>query len=83
MPLMQELSQNLSPNLREEDESSKKQESEKSPKEIIIIKREQEEKKQEPTYTIKSTDKDALKEFDLKSAIFISMHKNKSANRNP
>ncbi|GJR95654.1 hypothetical protein Tco_0267828 [Tanacetum coccineum] len=64
-------------------ESSKKQESEKSPEEIIIIKREQEEKKQEPTYTIKSTDKAALEEFDLKSALFKSMHKNKSANRNP
>ncbi|GJY70319.1 hypothetical protein Tco_0474022 [Tanacetum coccineum] len=64
-------------------ESSKKQESEKSPKEIIRIKREQEEKKQEPTYTIKSTDKAALEEFDLKSALFKSMHKNKSANRNP
>ncbi|GKE66174.1 hypothetical protein Tco_1520335, partial [Tanacetum coccineum] len=63
--------------------SSKKQESEKSPKEIIRIKKEQEEKKQEPTYTIKSTDKDALEEFDLKSALFKSMHKNKSANRNP
>ncbi|GKA80562.1 hypothetical protein Tco_0787254, partial [Tanacetum coccineum] len=46
-------------------ESSKKQESEKSPEEIIRIKREQEEKKQEPTYTIKSTDKAALEEFDL------------------
>ncbi|GKE91513.1 hypothetical protein Tco_1572608, partial [Tanacetum coccineum] len=59
-----------------------KQESEKSPEEIIKIKREQEEKKQEPTYTIKSTDKAALEEFDLKSALFKSMHKNKSANRN-
>ncbi|GJW99013.1 hypothetical protein Tco_0180821 [Tanacetum coccineum] len=64
-------------------ESSKKQESEKSPEEIIRIKREQEEKKQEPTYTIKSTDKAALEEFDLKSALFKSMHKNKSTNRNP
>ncbi|GJT61534.1 hypothetical protein Tco_1005067 [Tanacetum coccineum] len=64
-------------------ESSKKQESKKSPEEIIRIKREQEEKKQEPTYTIKSTDKAALEEFDLKSALFKSMHKNKSANRNP
>ncbi|GJR94055.1 hypothetical protein Tco_0266229 [Tanacetum coccineum] len=64
-------------------ESSKKQESEKSPEEIIRIKREQEEKKQEPMYTIKSTDKAALEEFDLKSALFKSMHKNKSANRNP
>ncbi|GJR88827.1 hypothetical protein Tco_0212838 [Tanacetum coccineum] len=64
-------------------ESSKKQESEKSPEEIIRIKREQEEKKQEPTYTIKSTDQAALEEFDLKSALFKFMHKNKSANRNP
>ncbi|GJX39393.1 hypothetical protein Tco_0252696 [Tanacetum coccineum] len=64
-------------------ESSKKQESEKSLEEIIRIKREQEENKQEPTYTIKSTDKAALEEFDLKSALFKSMHKNKSANRNP
>ncbi|GJR71278.1 retrovirus-related pol polyprotein from transposon TNT 1-94 [Tanacetum coccineum] len=64
-------------------ESSTKQESEKSQEEIIRIKREQEEKKQEPTYTIKSTDQAALEEFDLKSALFKSMHKNKSANRNP
>ncbi|GJV07197.1 hypothetical protein Tco_1344853 [Tanacetum coccineum] len=64
-------------------ESSKKQESEKSPKEIIRIKREQEEKKQEPTYTIKSTDKAALEEFDLKSALFKSMLRNQSTNRNP
>ncbi|GJQ95611.1 hypothetical protein Tco_0006750 [Tanacetum coccineum] len=64
-------------------ESSKKKESKKSPEEIIRIKREQEEKKQEPTYTIKLTDKAALEEFDLKSALFKSMHKNKSANRNP
>ncbi|GJW61283.1 hypothetical protein Tco_0110618 [Tanacetum coccineum] len=64
-------------------ESSKKQESEKSQEEIIIIKREQEEKRQEPTYTIKSTDQAALEEFDLKSALFKSIHKNKSANRNP
>ncbi|GJX15786.1 hypothetical protein Tco_0216618 [Tanacetum coccineum] len=64
-------------------ESSKKQESEKSQEEIIRIKREQEEKNQEPTYTIKSSDQAALEEFDLKSALFKSMHKNKSANRNP
>ncbi|GJR67994.1 hypothetical protein Tco_0014059 [Tanacetum coccineum] len=63
--------------------SSKKKESEKIPEEIIRIKREQEEKKQEPTYTIKSTDKAALEEFDLKSALFKSMYKNKSANINP
>ncbi|GJS78072.1 hypothetical protein Tco_0727953 [Tanacetum coccineum] len=64
-------------------ESSKKQESEKSPKEIIIIKREQGEKKPEPMYTIKSTDKAALEEFDLKGALFNIKYKNKSANRNP
>ncbi|GKB63443.1 hypothetical protein Tco_0919629, partial [Tanacetum coccineum] len=64
-------------------ESSKKQESKKSQEEIIRIKREQEEKNQEPTYTIKSSDQAALEEFDLKSALFKSMHKNKSANRNP
>ncbi|GJY60595.1 hypothetical protein Tco_0461252 [Tanacetum coccineum] len=64
-------------------ESSKKKEFEKSQEEIIKIKREQEEKKQEPTYTIKSTDHAALEEFNLKSAHFKSMHKNKSANRNP
>ncbi|GJX14035.1 retrovirus-related pol polyprotein from transposon TNT 1-94 [Tanacetum coccineum] len=64
-------------------ESSKKKESEKSQEEIIRIKRGQEEKKQEPTYTIKSTDQAALEEFDLKSALFKFMYKNKSANRNP
>ncbi|GJX47689.1 reverse transcriptase domain-containing protein [Tanacetum coccineum] len=64
-------------------ESSKKQELEKSPKKIIKIKREQGEKKPEPIYTIKSTDKAALEEFDLKGGLFNIMHKNKSANRNP
>ncbi|GJS16891.1 hypothetical protein Tco_0411363 [Tanacetum coccineum] len=50
---------------------------------VVPTLEEQEEKKQEPTYTIKSTDQAALKEFDLKSALFKFMHKNKSANRNP
>ncbi|GJZ78561.1 hypothetical protein Tco_0643398 [Tanacetum coccineum] len=50
-------------------ESSKKQESEKSPEEILRIKREQEEQKHVPTYTIKSTDTAALKEFDLKGVL--------------
>ncbi|GJS58340.1 hypothetical protein Tco_0653124 [Tanacetum coccineum] len=50
---------------------------------LEIIKREQEEKNQESTYTIKSTDQAALEEFDLKSALFKSMHKNKSAKKNP
>ncbi|GJT72076.1 hypothetical protein Tco_1031362 [Tanacetum coccineum] len=64
-------------------ESSKKQESEKCPEEILRIKREQEEQKHVPTYTIKSTDTAALKEFDLKAALFKTIHENKSANRNP
>ncbi|GJS19794.1 hypothetical protein Tco_0448426 [Tanacetum coccineum] len=64
-------------------ESIKNQESKKSPKEIIRIKREQSEKEQESTYTIRSTDKVALEEFDLKSALFKHMNKNRTANRNP
>ncbi|GJR42903.1 hypothetical protein Tco_1311006 [Tanacetum coccineum] len=64
-------------------ESIKNQESEKSPKEIIRIKREQGEEKQDSTYSIRSTDKVDLEEFDLKSALFKHMNKNKPANRNP
>ncbi|GJU38289.1 hypothetical protein Tco_1191246 [Tanacetum coccineum] len=64
-------------------ESIKNQESEKSPKEIIRIKKEQGEEKQDSTYSIRSTDKVALEEFDLKSALFKHMNKNKTANRNP
>ncbi|GJY99531.1 hypothetical protein Tco_0516961 [Tanacetum coccineum] len=63
-------------------ESIQNQESEKSPKEIIRIKREQGEEKQDSTYSIRSTDKVDLEEFDLKSALFRHMNKNKSANRN-
>ncbi|GJX37478.1 hypothetical protein Tco_0250781 [Tanacetum coccineum] len=48
-------------------ESIKNQESKKSPKEIIIIKREQGKEKQDSTYSIRSTDKVALEEFDLKN----------------
>ncbi|GJS44119.1 hypothetical protein Tco_0569162 [Tanacetum coccineum] len=48
-------------------ESIKNQESEKSQKEIIKIKKEQGEEKQESTYSIRSTDKVALEEFDLKN----------------
>nr|GEX55848.1 hypothetical protein [Tanacetum cinerariifolium] len=36
-----------------------------------------------PKYTIKSTDKAALKEYDQKSALYQTMHENKSFNRNP
>ncbi|GKD26221.1 hypothetical protein Tco_1232435, partial [Tanacetum coccineum] len=64
-------------------ESIKNQESEKSPKEIIRIKKEQGEEKQDSTYSIRSTDKVDLEEFDLKSALLKHMNKNKSANRNP
>ncbi|GJW68029.1 hypothetical protein Tco_0122453 [Tanacetum coccineum] len=63
-------------------ESIKNQKSEKSLKEIIIIKREQGEEKQDSTYSIRSTDKVAFEEFDLKSALFKHMNKNKTANRN-
>ncbi|GJX87261.1 putative reverse transcriptase domain-containing protein [Tanacetum coccineum] len=62
--------------------SVKNQESEKSPKEIIRTKREQGEEKQDSTYSIRSTDKVDLEEFDLKSALFKHMNKIKSANRN-
>ncbi|GJV16493.1 hypothetical protein Tco_1361816 [Tanacetum coccineum] len=45
-------------------------------------KKEQGEEKQDSTYSIRSTDKVDLEEFDLKSAIFKHMNKMKSANRN-
>ncbi|GJV50621.1 hypothetical protein Tco_1446362 [Tanacetum coccineum] len=64
-------------------ESVKNQASEMSPTEIMRIKREQGEEKQKSTYSIRSTDKVALEEFDLKSALFKHMNKNKTANRNP
>ncbi|GJU12270.1 hypothetical protein Tco_1134666 [Tanacetum coccineum] len=54
-------------------ESVKNQESEKSPKEIIKAKKEQGEEKQDSTYSIRSTDKVDLEEFDLKSALFRHM----------
>ncbi|GJV10064.1 hypothetical protein Tco_1351605 [Tanacetum coccineum] len=55
---------------------------EKSPKEIIRAKKEQDEEKQDSTYSIRSTDKVDLEEFDLKSALFSHMNKKKSANKN-
>ncbi|GJZ45172.1 hypothetical protein Tco_0592768 [Tanacetum coccineum] len=61
-------------------ESIQNQESEKSPKEIIKAKKEQGEEKQDSTYSIRSTDKVDLEEFDLKSALFSHMNKKKSAN---
>ncbi|GJW28595.1 putative ribonuclease H-like domain-containing protein [Tanacetum coccineum] len=62
--------------------SVKNQESKKSPKEIIRAKKEQGEEKQDSTYSIRSTDKVDLEEFDLESALFKHMNKIKSANRN-
>ncbi|GJU32372.1 hypothetical protein Tco_1175961 [Tanacetum coccineum] len=59
------------------------QESEKSAIEIRKIKREHAEKQKMPKYTIKSIDKAALKEYDLKSALYQTMHENMSFNRNP
>ncbi|GJZ14028.1 hypothetical protein Tco_0549258, partial [Tanacetum coccineum] len=59
------------------------QESEKSPSKILKIKKEQAEKQKIPKYTIKSSDKATLKEYDQKSALFQTMNKNKSFNRNP
>ncbi|GJY86255.1 hypothetical protein Tco_0500281 [Tanacetum coccineum] len=53
------------------------QESEKSPSDILKIKKEQAEKQKKPQFTIKSTDKAALEEYDLKSALYQSMHANK------
>ncbi|GKE94886.1 hypothetical protein Tco_1579741, partial [Tanacetum coccineum] len=47
------------------------------------LKKEQGEEKQKSTYSIRSTDKVALEEFDIKSALFKHMNKNKTANRNP
>ncbi|GKE42516.1 hypothetical protein Tco_1469800, partial [Tanacetum coccineum] len=59
------------------------QESEKSPSKILKIKKEQAESQKNPQFTIKSTDKVALEEYVLKSALYKSIHANKSFNRNP
>ncbi|GJT17685.1 hypothetical protein Tco_0876391 [Tanacetum coccineum] len=58
-------------------------ESEKSASEIFKIKKEQVEKQKMPKYTIKSTDKAALKEYDLKSTLYQTMNENKTFNINP
>ncbi|GKD60145.1 hypothetical protein Tco_1297654, partial [Tanacetum coccineum] len=55
----------------------------KSPSEILKIKKEQAESQKNPQFTINSTDKAAIEEYDLKSALFQSMHANKSFNKNP
>ncbi|GJU58124.1 hypothetical protein Tco_1235890 [Tanacetum coccineum] len=59
------------------------QESEKSPLEILKIKKEQGEKQKMPKFTIKFTDKAALKEFDQeKFALYQTKQCNKSFNKN-
>ncbi|GKC99039.1 hypothetical protein Tco_1169314, partial [Tanacetum coccineum] len=70
------------PESSKKPESSKRPVSEKSPAEIIRVKKEQEEQRPKSSYTIKATDTAALKEFDLKAALFKTMNENKSANRN-
>ncbi|GJR95770.1 hypothetical protein Tco_0267944 [Tanacetum coccineum] len=59
------------------------QESKKSASEILKIKKVQVEKQKMLKYTIKSTDKAALKEYDQKCSLYQTMHENKSFNRNP
>ncbi|GJS86646.1 hypothetical protein Tco_0769282 [Tanacetum coccineum] len=59
------------------------QESEKSPFEILKIKKEQAEMRKMQKFTIKSTDKAALEEYDLKSTLYRTMHANKLFNKNP
>nr|GEZ72280.1 hypothetical protein [Tanacetum cinerariifolium] len=49
---------------------------------IRKIKREQAERQKIPKYTIKSTDKATLKEYDQKSTLCQTMNENKSFNRN-
>ncbi|GKB52153.1 hypothetical protein Tco_0902906 [Tanacetum coccineum] len=53
------------------------------PSDILKIKKEQIEKQKKPQFTIKSTDKAALKEYDLKNALCQYIHANKSFNKNP
>ncbi|GKB86274.1 hypothetical protein Tco_0958546, partial [Tanacetum coccineum] len=71
------------PELTKKPTPTAKQESERSPLYILKIRKEQAKKQKKPRFTIKSTDKAALKEYDLKSALYQSMHENKSFNRNP
>nr|GEV42936.1 hypothetical protein [Tanacetum cinerariifolium] len=59
------------------------QESEKTPSEILKIKKEKAVKQKMPKFTIKSTEKAALKEYDLKSALYQIMHAKKSFNITP
>ncbi|GKD83469.1 hypothetical protein Tco_1350308, partial [Tanacetum coccineum] len=63
-------------------QQAEKQESKKSALEIRKIKKEQAKKQKMSKYTIKSTDKATLKEYDLKKALSQTMKENKSFNKN-
>ncbi|GJY10773.1 hypothetical protein Tco_0378958 [Tanacetum coccineum] len=82
IPMFQPLLIHL-PKLTKKPTPTAEQESEKSPLEILEIKKEQAESQKNPQFTIKSTDKAAFEEYDLKSALYQSMYANKSFNRNP
>ncbi|GKD13835.1 hypothetical protein Tco_1198242 [Tanacetum coccineum] len=53
--------------------------SEKSALKFLKIKKEQAKKEHTPKFTIKSTDKAALKEYDQKSAVYQTMHADENA----
>ncbi|GJT78666.1 hypothetical protein Tco_1045391 [Tanacetum coccineum] len=71
------------PELTNKPTPTAEQKSKKRLSEILKIKKEQAESQKNPQFTIKSTDKASLEEYDLKSAIYQSMHANKSFNKNP
>nr|GFA34846.1 hypothetical protein [Tanacetum cinerariifolium] len=70
------------PELTKKPTPTPEQESKKIPSDILKIKKEQAERQKNPQFTVKSTDKAALEEYDLKSALYQSLHANKSFNRN-
>nr|GEW70221.1 hypothetical protein [Tanacetum cinerariifolium] len=69
------------PELTKKSTPTTEQEYEKSLLEILKIKKEQAESQKNPQFTIKSTDKASLEEYDLKSALYQSMHANMFFNR--
>ncbi|GJZ19450.1 hypothetical protein Tco_0556040 [Tanacetum coccineum] len=71
------------PELTKKPTPTTEQDSEKIPSKILKIKKEQAESQKNPQFTIKSTDKAALEEYDLKRNLYQSLHANKSFNKNP
>ncbi|GKA07755.1 ribonuclease H-like domain-containing protein [Tanacetum coccineum] len=71
------------PELTKKPTATTEQESEKGSSEILKIKKEQAESQKNSHFTIKSAEKADLEEYDLKSALYQSMHANKSFNINP